>query len=141
MYRPDAEIADAYATATVYVGLSRVDAEINAEGFGIAFIEAGASGTPCVAGDSGGVRSAVRDGETGLLVDATDVAAVAQAIDLFLVDSERRRSMGVAARRAAEGYYNWTRVAEDVRAFVRLIGSAPDSPPRRVLANVPSSSR
>jgi len=137
----DAEIADAYATAAVYVGLSRVDAEINAEGFGIAFIEAAASATPSVAGDSGGVRSAVRDGETGLVVNPTDVGAVAQAIGMLLDDPGRRRTMGEAARKAAEGYYNWTRVAEDVRAFVHRIASAPESPPGRVLARVAATAR
>ncbi len=76
----DDEIADAYAAATFYVGLSRVDSEINAEGFGISFVEAAASGVPSVAGDSGGVRSAVRDNETGLVVDPTDPRAAAAVI-------------------------------------------------------------
>jgi glycosyltransferase involved in cell wall biosynthesis len=122
----DAEIAEAHAMATVYVGLSRVDAEINAEGFGIAFVEAGASGTPCVAGDSGGVRSAVRDGETGIVVDPIDVGVVARAISELLENPDRRRAMGVTARQAAEAYYNWTRVADDVRAFVGRVARRAD---------------
>jgi phosphatidyl-myo-inositol dimannoside synthase len=113
----DADIAEAYATASIYVGLSRVDAEINAEGFGIAFIEAGASGTPVVAGDSGGVRTAVRDGETGVIVDPLDANAAAAAIDQLLGDPERRDSIGRAGRRAAEEYFNWERVARDIREF------------------------
>jgi glycosyltransferase involved in cell wall biosynthesis len=113
----DAEIAEAYATADIYVGLSRVDAAINAEGFGIAFIEAAASGIPVVAGDSGGVRSAVRDGETGLVVDPIDPRAAATAIGHLLQDSERRRALGAAGRRAAEQYFNWDRVAREVREF------------------------
>jgi phosphatidylinositol alpha-1,6-mannosyltransferase len=119
----DAEIAEAYATATVYVGLSRVDAGINAEGFGIAFVEAAASGTPSVAGDSGGVRSAVRDGETGLIVPPTDVAAAAAAIDRIVTDADLRRVMSAAARRAAEQYYNWDRVAGDVLTFAERVTS------------------
>jgi phosphatidylinositol alpha-1,6-mannosyltransferase len=118
---PDAEMAAAYATADIYVGLSRVDAGINAEGFGIAFVEAAASGIPAVAGDSGGVRSAVRDGETGLVVDPLDPRAAAAAIDGLLRDPERRRAMGAAARRAAEQYFNWDRVARDVRDFASAV--------------------
>lgn len=114
----DDEVAEAYATASLYLGLSRVDAAINAEGFGIAFVEAAASGVPSVAGDSGGVRSAVRDGETGVVVPPTDVAAAAAAIGELLAHPDRRRAMGRAARLAVETHYNWDRVARDVRTFV-----------------------
>ena len=113
----DAAIAESYATATVYVGLSRVDADINAEGFGIAFVEAASSGLPSVAGDSGGGRSAVRDGATGIVVAPTDVAAAASAIRALLADPTRRRAMGLAGREAAVSHFNWDRVAADVRAF------------------------
>jgi phosphatidylinositol alpha-1,6-mannosyltransferase len=61
----DEDVAEAYATSTIYAGLSRVEEGIHAEGFGISFLEAAASGLPSVAGDSGGVRSAVRDGTSG----------------------------------------------------------------------------
>jgi len=113
----DADIAESYATATIYVGLSRVDAEINAEGFGIAFVEAAASGIPSVAGDSGGVRSAVRDGTTGIVVPPMDVAAAAAGIRTLLADPSRRRAMGVAAREAVISHFNWDRVAAEVRTF------------------------
>jgi phosphatidyl-myo-inositol dimannoside synthase len=122
----DADVADAYATATVYVGLSRLDQEIDVEGFGIAFVEAAASGVPAVAGDSGGVRSAVRDGETGLVVPPMDVDAVAQAMRTLLDDAGRRHAMGCAGRRAVESHYNWDRVARETLAFVaRVTGTAP----------------
>ena len=39
---------------------------------GLVMLEAMACGVPVVAGDSGGVRSAVRDGETGLVIAAED---------------------------------------------------------------------
>ena len=113
----DAEISEAYATSTLYVGLSRIDSEINAEGFGISFVEAGASGVPSIAGDSGGVRSAVRDSETGIVVPPTDVASITAAIASLLRDDDRRRSMGQAARHAVETHYNWDRVARDTREF------------------------
>jgi len=40
----DDELPEAYATSTIYLGASRVDKEINVEGFGISFLEAAASG-------------------------------------------------------------------------------------------------
>ena len=113
----DDEIAEAYATADVYVGLSREEG-LQAEGFGISFVEAAASGTPSVAGNSGGVSSAVRDGETGLLVPPTDVAAAASAIRRLLDDRALRESFARAARGAVESHYNWDRVAAETIAFV-----------------------
>ena len=113
----DDELPEAYATSTIYLGASRVDKEINVEGFGISFLEAGASGIPSVAGDSGGVRSAVRDGETGIVVPPTDADSITEAIRSLLLNPERRKQMGRAARRAVETHYNWDRVARDTRDF------------------------
>jgi glycosyltransferase involved in cell wall biosynthesis len=120
----DDELPEAYATSTVYLGASRVDKEINVEGFGISFLEAGASGVPSVAGDSGGVRSAVRDGETGIVVPPTDVDAIADALRSLLLNPERRKQMGRAARLAVETHYNWDRVARDTREFTYQVVGA-----------------
>lgn len=117
----DDEVAESYATATVYLGASRLDRDVNVEGFGISFVEAAASGTPAVAGDSGGVRSAVRHGETGFLVPPEDVAAVSEALRTLLTDRARRDEMGRAARTAAEQYYNWDRVARQTRDLAERI--------------------
>ena len=120
----DDELPEAYATSTIYLGASRVDKEINVEGFGISFLEAGASGVPSVAGDSGGVRSAVRDGETGVVVQPTDADAISEAIRSLLLNPERRKKMGRAARSAVETHYNWDRVARDTRDFTyRVVGA------------------
>ena len=117
----DDQIAEAYATSTIYVGLSRVESVIFAEGFGISFLEAAASGVPSIAGDSGGVRSAVRDGVSGLIVPPTDVRSVVDAIRGLLRDSARRTQMGDNARALVENYYNWDRVARDTRDFAERV--------------------
>jgi glycosyltransferase involved in cell wall biosynthesis len=114
----DDELPEAYATSTVYLGASRVDSGINAEGFGISFLEASASGLPIVAGDSGGVRSAVRDGETGFVVDPLDLDAITDALGRLLRDETLRATMGDAGRCAVETHYNWQRVANDTARFV-----------------------
>lgn len=121
----DDEVAEAYAAATLYVGLSRLDNTVDVEGFGISFVEAAASGVPSVAGDSGGVRSAVRDGETGLVVPPGDEAAVAAALRTLLADGEVRARMGAAARTAAETHYTWDRVARETLEFARGLLAAP----------------
>ena len=113
----DADLPEAYATCTLYVGPSRVDNEINVEGFGISFLEASASGVPVVAGDSGGVRSAVRDGETGMVVPPENIEAVASAVATLLRDADRRKKFSEAGRRAVETHFNWDRVARETREF------------------------
>ena len=121
----DDDVAEAYATATIYAGLSRVEEGIHAEGFGISFLEAAASGLPSIAGDSGGVRSAVRDGITGIVVPPTDVRAVAEALRWLLRDEQLRATMGGAGRSLVESYFNWERVARDTRDFTDDVVGAP----------------
>jgi phosphatidylinositol alpha-1,6-mannosyltransferase len=83
------------------------------EGFGIVFLEAGAHGLPVVAGAVGGALDAVRDGETGLLVDPTDHLGVADALVELLTDRERAARMGAAGRVFAEAHA-WPLVAARV---------------------------
>ena len=121
----DAELPAVYNAADLYVGASR-RYDLLAEGFGIALVEASACGLAVVAGDSGGVADAVRDGETGILVDPDDPAAVAAGITRLLADDAARRRMGAAGRRAVETRYNWDRVAADV---IRIDGEFRRGPP------------
>ncbi len=110
---PDADLPALYNAAALYVGVSRRQ-ELLAEGFGISLVEASACGLPVVGGRSGGVADAVRDGETGILVDPDDPAAVAATVGRLLGDGELRRRLGVGGRRAVETFYNWDRVAADL---------------------------
>src|SRR5258706_1194615 len=93
------------------MGLSRTDKSNDAEGFGISFVEASASGVPIIAGDSGGVRSAVRDGESGVIVPPQDVSAVVDALRVYLGDASKRASIGKIGSSLDETYYNWDRVS------------------------------
>lgn len=110
---PDEDLPALYNAADLYVGASRRQ-DLLVEGFGISLVEASASGLAVVGGRSGGVPDAVRDGETGVLVDPERPAAVAAAVVALLRDGERRGRMGAAGRRAVETYYNWDRVVRDL---------------------------
>jgi phosphatidylinositol alpha-1,6-mannosyltransferase len=110
---PDRDLPAIYNCAEVYLGVSRL-MEQRVEGFGISIVEASACGIPVVAGRSGGIPEAVREGETGLLVDAERADAVSDALRTLLDDSGLRARLGAAGRRAAETYYNWDRVAADL---------------------------
>jgi D-inositol-3-phosphate glycosyltransferase len=64
------------------------------ESFGLVALEAQACGRPVVATDVGGLRHAVQDGETGLLVDGHDKNRWADALEELLDDPARRRTLG-----------------------------------------------
>jgi phosphatidyl-myo-inositol dimannoside synthase len=115
---PDRDLPALYNCAEVYLGVSRL-MEQRVEGFGISLAEASACGIPVVAGRSGGIPEAVRDGETGLLVDAESPEAVGDALELLLGDSALRARLGTAGRRSVESYYNWDRVARDLARIGR----------------------
>ena len=113
---PDADLPALYNAAVLYLGVSRYH-ELLAEGFGISLVEAQASGVAVVGGKSGGVADAVRDGESGVLVDPESQAAVAATVNRLLSDEPLRRRMGAAGRKAVETYFNWERVSRD---FLRI---------------------
>jgi phosphatidylinositol alpha-1,6-mannosyltransferase len=113
---PDADLPALYNLATLYLGVSR-RTESMVEGFGISLVEASASGVPVIAGRSGGIPDAVKDGETGLLVDSEHPTPVVRAIRELLENPERARNLGQGGRLAVEQYYNWTRVARDIAAI------------------------
>ena len=77
---------------------------LEAEGFGIVFLEAAACGVPAVAGRSGGSHEAVVDGETGFVVAPRDVDAVRAAIDAAARRRPAlRRARWASAARAPRG--------------------------------------
>jgi glycosyltransferase involved in cell wall biosynthesis len=84
------------------------------EGWGMVITEAGALGTPAVAFDADGVRDAIRDGETGRLVDSTDEMAAVLA-ELVTGDPAVVEAMGRAAREWASTF-TWSRTADELMA-------------------------
>jgi phosphatidylinositol alpha-1,6-mannosyltransferase len=120
---PDRDLPALYNCAEIYLGVSRLMAQ-RVEGFGISLAEASACGIPVIAGRSGGIPAAVRDGETGVLVDAAGVDPVVEAVSGLLGDAARRARLGAAGRRAVESHYNWDRVTADLRRIGHELGAA-----------------
>jgi len=118
----DEDLPALYNLASVYVGASRRSERLGVEGFGIALVEASACGLPVVAGNSGGIPDAVRDGETGFLVPPEDPAAFAEAISRVLADAALAQRMGDSGRRAVETHFNWDRAVRDLRAIEAEVG-------------------
>lgn len=86
-------------------------------------VEAMAAGRPVIASDLPPLRELVRDGETGLLVPAGDVAALAAALDRLARSPRLRRQLGSAARADVAAHRTWTAVAQqcaEVYAALRI---------------------
>lgn len=95
-----------------------------AEAFGLVALEAQSCGVPVIASNLPGVRTVVRDQQTGLLVPPGDVQALQDAIRALLTDSERRIRYGVAARAHALSRYSWqVHTDELVRMYKQVCAS------------------
>lgn len=87
------------------------------EGWGISILEAAACGTPTVASRSPGLRDAVLDGETGMLVPHGNVEVLSDTLEFLLKADETRKAMGRAARLFAEGF-TWEASARMMESFL-----------------------
>jgi phosphatidylinositol alpha-1,6-mannosyltransferase len=110
---PDADLPALYNCALVYLGMSRVLPE-SVEGFGISLLEASACGLPVLASRGSGIQDAIRDGETGLLVEPDQLDQICAALRAVLDDQTLAARLGASGRKSVEQYFNWNRVASDM---------------------------
>lgn len=95
------------------------------EGFGNVVIEAAAMGLPAVGTAIVGLRDAIEDGVTGVLVAPKDVHALAAALEAMLADDAGRRRMGQAARERALRLFDAEAVnARVLSEYAALVGDA-----------------
>ncbi len=104
------ELPTYYSAADVFVLPSYY------ESFGLVALEAMACGTPVVVSRVGGLKSFVRDGETGYLIPWRCPDPFAQRIDMLLANGALREAMGKAARAKAQEM-GWGGVAERMLDF------------------------
>ncbi len=127
----DAALPDLFAAADVFAMCCRDRwGGLEAEGFGIVFLEAAACAVPAVAGRSGGAHEAVVDGETGFVVEPRDVDAVRDSLGALFDDPGLRARMGGAARARAAGEYSYDRLVARLLPIARGDFSAAVALPR-----------
>jgi glycosyltransferase involved in cell wall biosynthesis len=106
-------LADLYAAVDLYV------APGPAETFGLAALEALASGCPVLSVDQGGVAETVRRSGAGMLYRSGDFAHMAEVAERLLeADSGALRVM---ARHYAETHHSWTTVFERLFSVYRSV--------------------
>jgi glycosyltransferase involved in cell wall biosynthesis len=106
-----------YQTSDIFVLPSR------AEAFGIAAVEASASGLPVIATSSGGLSDIVVDGETGFLIPVGDVNSLAQHLKILVENVDLRQKMGQAACQRAHSRFDAQKNAARLAQILREIAS------------------
>ncbi len=109
---PDPELKRLLRTASVFLYTPHL------EPFGLAPVEAMASGTPVVAVREAGPVETVVDGETGFLCER-DPAELGEALARILGDTALRDRMGAAAREHVVANFTWDR---SVAQLASLLG-------------------
>ena len=77
------------------------------ETFGVAAVEAMATGLPVVGSRVGGLPEVIDDQKTGLLVEPANVAALAEALKTYARSADLRHTHGLAGRKKVENQYDW----------------------------------
>jgi phosphatidyl-myo-inositol dimannoside synthase len=116
---PASQLPAYYAAGDVFAMPCRTRRQgLDVEGLGIVYLEASALGLPVIVGDSGGAPEAVRDGETGYLVNGRDVRAIAERSAELLDDALLRAKFGEAGRQWVLSAWRWDSAAARLRELL-----------------------
>src|SRR5690606_12134035 len=114
-FRPHSERLELYRW---YCASDLVAVPSHNESFGLVALEAQACTRPVVAADVGGLRHAVVDGRTGLLVSGHEPSDWAKALGTVLDDHDLATRLGRAGIEHARGF-SWDRSAEAILTACR----------------------
>ena len=125
------ELVRHLSAADVFIFPSRVVTRGNhvwGEGFGVVNIEAAACGRPVLTSTHGGCPETIRNGETGLLVDPTKAATVAEGIAaLFRLTAEERDAMGRRGRQFVAEHFSFPAYSRRLKQLLnRVMNSEKD---------------
>ena len=131
---PWSEIPSYYARGEVFALPTRTRFfGTETEGLPLVFVEAAAAGLPLVGGDAGGVRDAVREGETGHLVKGGNVEETAGAIVKLLDDPAAAREMGGRGRQMVLDEFTWDAIFVAFQKAILIAESSGDISKTRAL--------
>jgi glycosyltransferase involved in cell wall biosynthesis len=91
------------------------------ECFGIATVEAMATGLPVIASDVGGTADIIEPERNGYIVKAGDAKGLGEAIMAILEYPERRERMGLQSRQLAEERFDMQRNARRTLSYLKQI--------------------
>jgi glycosyltransferase involved in cell wall biosynthesis len=107
------DVAPFLKALDVFVSASR------AEAFGLAIVEAMASGAPVIATATDGARAILEDEKTGVIVPVDNAEALARAVINLLEDANRRAQIAKEARASARARFSLARMIDETEAVYR----------------------
>jgi phosphatidylinositol alpha-1,6-mannosyltransferase len=117
---PGDQLAEYYAAGDLFAMPCRTRRlGLDVEGLGIVYLEASAVARAVIAGESGGAPEAVREGESGYVVNGRDPTAVAAQIVGLLADAAERERLGRAGRRWVEQAWTWDVAAAQLHSLLQ----------------------
>jgi glycosyltransferase involved in cell wall biosynthesis len=115
---PQRELAKAYANALCVIVPNVEMQNGEFEGFGLVAVEAASAGGVVLASDTGGLRSAVKHGVTGFLVEGGESWAwVARIVDIRSWTAKKRRDFVATCTAEVRAHFSWERVAMETEAI------------------------
>lgn len=119
--KPHSEVAAALQKARAFVQHSIRTQDGDSEGTPVAVLEAAASGLPVIATRHAGIKQAVIDQKTGLLVDEGDINTMARHMILLAKDAQLAASLGQASREWVSSEYS---MKKSIETLWRIIEAA-----------------
>jgi glycosyltransferase involved in cell wall biosynthesis len=111
------DVADLLAAIDV-VALASLE-----ESLGLSLLEAMAAARPVVASRVGGIPEVVADGETGLLVPATDTEALAAGIVRLAADPALRTRLGNAGQARVAAHFSTAAITDQIESVYRQVAA------------------
>jgi len=122
---PEGTLAKYYNLCDVFIMPSRyMETKGDVEGFGIVYLEAASCLKPVIGGDSGGVREAVLDGETGLLVDPSSVSSITDAVVKLYEDRNLAFTLATKGYVRAKSQFHYRAITKGFDAMVSAVTAA-----------------
>ena len=121
--KPQREVRQRLAAASVFVLPSVVDAEGGMDNLPTVIMEAMATGLPVISTDVGGIPEMVVQNETGFLVQAGDAVALACAIEKVIDDRLLAQRLGHSGHQRAQELFSIAKNARDLCALINTARS------------------
>ncbi len=106
------------SSCDVFVQVARSEAG-NFDGFGIVYLEANLAGKPVIAGNSGGVCDAVKDGVNGLMVDPENLEEIKKVVLKLLKNKELSRKLGKDGQIRAKEEFSCKKQVEKIYSLIK----------------------